>query len=174
MNKTLKISKFWLSKAILVIVCLILALGSNVPTARAVTWSDLADLVAQSSMAQAAKIFSDGPYILMAGDSFTAVSAPQPNLIRVTVTAYSSTHDQTDDDPFVTASGKTVRDGIVAANFLPFGTKIKIPSAFGDKIFVVEDRMARKHSDKIDIWFPERWQAKHFGIKELEVEILEI
>ena len=36
----------------------------------------------------------------------------------VTITAYSSTPDQTDSTPFITAYNTFVRDGIVAANFL--------------------------------------------------------
>ena len=43
-------------------------------------------------------------------------------VIYVTVTSYSSTPDQTDDSPFVTANGTWVHDGTLAANFLPFGT----------------------------------------------------
>src|ERR1035437_4024557 len=41
--------------------------------------------------------------------------------IKVIATAYSSTADQTDDTPFLTASGKNVKDGIIASNLLPFG-----------------------------------------------------
>jgi len=44
-----------------------------------------------------------------------------------------------------------VRDGVIATNILPFGTKVRIPEIFGDKVFVVEDRMARKHADRVDI-----------------------
>lgn len=91
----------------------------------------------------------------------------------VPITAYSSTPDQTDDSPFITAMGSHVRDGIVAANFLPFGTKIKIPSHFGDKIFVVEDRMNKRYWQKIDIWFPDRAQALNFGLRFLKIQILE-
>lgn len=90
----------------------------------------------------------------------------------VVITAYSSTPDQTDSTPFITASGTHVRDGIIACNFLRFGTKVKIPALFGDKIFVVEDRMALKNSHKIDIWFETREQAKQFGLKVAEVEVL--
>ncbi len=36
-----------------------------------------------------------------------------------TLTGYSSTVDQTNSQPFITASGAWVRDGIVATNFLP-------------------------------------------------------
>ena len=90
----------------------------------------------------------------------------------VTATGYSSTPDQTDDTPFTTASGTTVRDGIVATNFLPFGTLIKIPKLFGDKIFTVEDRMNRRYKTRVDIWFPERELAKIFGIKEITIEVV--
>lgn len=94
------------------------------------------------------------------------------NTHTVTATAYSSTPDQTDDTPFTTASGTTVRDGIVATNFLPFGTLIRIPDLFGDKIFVVEDRMNRRYTTRVDIWFPERELAKIFGIKTIKIEVV--
>ncbi|PIQ74992.1 MAG: hypothetical protein CO001_00800 [Candidatus Portnoybacteria bacterium CG_4_8_14_3_um_filter_40_10] len=93
---------------------------------------------------------------------------------KVTVTAYSSTPDQTDSSPFITAKGTQVRDGIVACNFLKFGTKIKLPEIYGDKIFVVEDRMAIYNSHKIDVWMETRAEAIQFGIKHLTVEILEL
>lgn len=96
--------------------------------------------------------------------------------IQVVATAYSSTPDQTDKTPFETALGTMVRDGIIAANFLDFKTKVRIPKLFGDKVFVVEDRMNRRYTDaippRIDLWMPERETAKIFGIKEVEMEIL--
>ncbi|MBI4709024.1 MAG: 3D domain-containing protein [Candidatus Portnoybacteria bacterium] len=91
---------------------------------------------------------------------------------RVIVTAYSSTPDQTDSSPFITAKGTFVRDGIVACNFLAFGTKVRFPEMYGDKIFVVEDRMAKKNSHKIDIWMESRNEALQFGVRTLAVEIL--
>lgn len=90
----------------------------------------------------------------------------------VTATAYSSTVDQTDDTPFITASGTYVRDGIAAANFLPFGTIFKIPDLYGDKIFIVEDRMNKRYWHRVDIWFPERQMAKEFGVKQIRIEIV--
>lgn len=93
--------------------------------------------------------------------------------LGVIITAYSSTPDQTDDTPFITASGKHVRDGIVATNLLPLGTKIKIPEIYGSKIFVVEDRMHPRMHDRIDIWFSSYSEAKKFGIKRTYIEILE-
>ena len=93
--------------------------------------------------------------------------------IKVVVTAYSSTPDQTDDTPDITASGKHVADGIIANNMLPFGTKIKIPKLYGNKIFVVQDRMNKRMSNyKIDIWMPDRASAINFGVKTVDIEIL--
>ena len=97
----------------------------------------------------------------------------QKKMNKVTVTAYSSTPDQTDDSPFITANGTYVYDGVVAANFLPFGTKVKFPEMYGDKFFIVEDRMAKKNSHKMDIWMPSRSLALQFGVKSLAFEIIE-
>jgi len=104
--------------------------------------------------------------------------APNPELkvvkkLFVVVTAYSSTPWETWDDPFITAAGTKVKEGIVANNYLPFGTKIRMPELFGDKIFIVEDRLnSRKGYYHVDIWFPSYWQAKEFGAKNTYIEVL--
>jgi 3D (Asp-Asp-Asp) domain-containing protein len=93
---------------------------------------------------------------------------------NVVITAYSSTVEETDDTPFITASGSWVRDGIIANNMLPFGTKIRIPELYGDKVFVVEDRMNwRKSNYHVDIWFPSKSEAKEFGAERTYIEVLE-
>lgn len=92
---------------------------------------------------------------------------------EVWVTAYSSTPEETDDTPFTTAMNSAVRDGIVAANFLPFGTKLQIPEHFGDKVFTVEDRMHRRKTNFVDIWMPTKEDAKRFGISYTSIVILE-
>ena len=98
---------------------------------------------------------------------------PQKEARRtVWVTAYSSTPEETDDTPFVTASMTEVRDGIIAANFLPFGTRVIIPDLFGDKVFTVEDRMHRRKTNFVDIWMPTKQDALEFGINRAEVVIL--
>jgi len=99
--------------------------------------------------------------------------------LKMVITAYSSTPDQTDDTPFITASGKYVEDGIAANNSLAFGTKFRIPALYGDKVFTVWDRMNKRYNyDRIkvhraDIWFPSRQEAKIFGVKTIEIEVLE-
>ncbi|PIR98051.1 MAG: hypothetical protein COT89_01260 [Candidatus Colwellbacteria bacterium CG10_big_fil_rev_8_21_14_0_10_42_22] len=104
--------------------------------------------------------------------SKTSIDSDARRVVDATITAYSSEVRQTDSTPFVTASGTTVRDGIVAANWLPIGTKIRIPEIFGDRVFVVEDRMHNRHQDRIDVWFSTRAEAVHFGLKKAKVEIL--
>jgi 3D (Asp-Asp-Asp) domain-containing protein len=97
-----------------------------------------------------------------------------PRVMFLTITGYSSSYDETDEDPWITAYNTLARDGIVASNILPFGTKIKIPSLFGDKIFIVEDRMNPRYGEHIDVWFPTKWQALQFGIHfNVLVEILD-
>lgn len=94
--------------------------------------------------------------------------------IKMMITAYSSTPEETDSTPFISASGKHVKDGFIANNMLPFGTKVRIPQLYGDKVFIVEDRMhQRKGKYHVDIWFPEQIQAKEFGAKLADIEVLE-
>ncbi len=95
-----------------------------------------------------------------------------------TMTAYNSEVGQTDDTPCITANGFDVcAHGIedtVAANFLPFGTKVRIPDLFGDRIFVVRDRMNKRYSDRVDVWMLERGQALKFGVRRARIEVVEI
>lgn len=94
--------------------------------------------------------------------------------VQMVITGYSSTVWETDETPYVTASGSGVKEGVVANNLLPFGTKVRIPEIYGDRIFVVEDRMHRRKSYyQLDIWFPDYSEAKNFGVKKAFVEILE-
>ncbi|MGC9599412.1 MAG: hypothetical protein ABSE18_03445 [Minisyncoccia bacterium] len=92
--------------------------------------------------------------------------------LHVRVTAYASTPDETDSTPFITASGMRVHDGIVATNVLPFGTKIKIPALFGEKTFTVEDRMAPRMKNVVDVWMPTRAAALRFGANDADIAIV--
>lgn len=91
----------------------------------------------------------------------------------LSVTAYSSSFDETDGDPWTTASGSTVRDGMLAYNFLPFGTHVRFPDAFPEKTFVVEDRLNPRSGRYLaDIWMPTKQAAKQWGVKVLKIEVL--
>ena len=102
-----------------------------------------------------------------------SLAEKQEEQIEVVLTGYSSSLWETDETPYITASGTWVREGIVANNLLPIGTKIKIPEIYGDKIFVVEDRMhPRKSYYHVDIWFASYWEALNFGAKKTYIEVL--
>lgn len=91
--------------------------------------------------------------------------------MHVTTTAYSSTPDQTDNTPFIAANGKQVYWGMIASNFLPFGTVVKFPALYGEQLFVVGDRMNERYNPwvsgeyRVDIWQESREEAKNFGLK---------
>jgi 3D (Asp-Asp-Asp) domain-containing protein len=88
------------------------------------------------------------------------------------VSAYTSTVDQCDSTPFITANGTKVYDGIVAANWLKFGTRVRIPEMFGDKVFVVADRMHPRFDNRLDVWMTDYDDAVQFGLRRLSVEVL--
>lgn len=98
---------------------------------------------------------------------------PVKKRMIVRASAYSSTVDQTDSDPFTAASGQKVHDGMIAMNGMPFGTKIRIPDHYGDKIFTVGDRMHKRWGNqKIDIWMTTRAAAMQWGVRTVTIEIL--
>lgn len=115
---------------------------------------------------------------LFAYSTLGSVSLPQEDELRVTdeqwltVTAYSSEPRQTDQTPFTTGWQTPVRDGVVALNFLPLGSLVRFPDMFGDKVFVVEDRMNVRYRYRADIWMPTREKAKQFGLKYSRLEVL--
>lgn len=110
--------------------------------------------------------------------------------IMVTMTAYSSTVDQTDDTPFITSTQQPVRLGIVAvsrdllAGDLPYGTTLRVVETYGEPdscgawdinmILEVQDTMHRRKKQQIDLWLPSREEALEWGYCQAQVEILEM
>ncbi len=96
--------------------------------------------------------------------------------IKVVVTAYNAVPEQTDATPCLTADGTDICANpqlkIVAANWLPFGTKIRIPEYFGDTIFEVRDRMNSRYPYRLDVLMDSIPAAKEFGIRYLKIEII--
>jgi len=88
------------------------------------------------------------------------------------MTAYNSLENQTDSTPWITAAGTRCREGVIASNFLPMRTKVMI-EGFGDRIFVVEDRMNRRYNKRIDIWFRSYGDAIQFGRRTLKFYVVE-
>ena len=104
------------------------------------------------------------------GQIQTIELVPQIKIVKGTVYAYTSRVEETDSDPFTTASGEKVREGIVANNCLPFGTKIDIDG----RVYEVKDRMHRRYScDTFDIWHSDLDEARRWGKRTLEIMIYE-
>lgn len=97
---------------------------------------------------------------------------PSKTTTSIVVTSYNSEPGQTDATPFITAFGTQVRDGIVATNYLPKGTKVRFPDLYGDKVFVVEDRMNIRYNKRMDIWSADKQFSRNFGARYLRMEIL--
>ena len=145
---TLAISPFFLQKSVKVIAEGYFSISENIP------------------------IFGENT-LLGVGPSPNYENSLKTKKINVIVTAYSSTPWETDDDFLITASGEQVRDGIVANNMLAFGTKIRLPEIYGDKVFIVKDRMhSRKGPYHVDIWFDSSEEALAFGAKYAKMEVL--
>lgn len=130
------------------------------------------------SIANAGNTTSDEKPLII-GQSIVGTSNLPSSGARVTrtvytveVSGYNSEVAQTDDSPFITAKGTYVRDGIVAANMFPFGTAIKIPALFGDKIFVVEDRMNKRYQRNVDVWFASKSEALKLGRRTVQIEVI--
>ncbi len=112
----------------------------------------------------------------------------------VVATAYSSDPRQTDSTPCTPAMPRTDLckyfeeyglEDTIAANDLPLGTQVKFPELYGDKVFVVRDRMNARYNGKnrIDFWVgsvapdtPEiiaeaKAKARGFGVKRVRMEV---
>lgn len=87
------------------------------------------------------------------------------------VTAYTSSPDETDDTPFITASGETTRRGIVACpGKYPFGTLVLIEGL----AYTCEDRMNKRYreTEHWDVWVPTKAEAYKWGRRELLITII--
>lgn len=94
------------------------------------------------------------------------------------ITAYTSRASETDSDPFISADGNYVYDGLVACSReYPFGTKVVI----NGRTYRCGDRMAQKNDHarnlsltkpRFDIWMDSLSDAKQFGRRELAVTVI--
>lgn len=85
------------------------------------------------------------------------------------VTAYTSSVDETDSTPFITASGTHTQPGTLACPAeYAFGTQVRI----GDATYTCRDRMNAKYSHRFDVWVQTKAEAKARGIQKLPIEIL--
>ena len=88
------------------------------------------------------------------------------------VTQYTSSVEETDDTPNLTASGETTGPGTIACpSRFKFGTIIQIEKRF----YICNDRMNKRYrnSDHFDVWTEKREDAIKFGRRKLLVFVIE-
>lgn len=97
-----------------------------------------------------------------------AAAQPTPSLQTFTATAYTIEGK--------TASGTHTRDGVVAADpkVLPIGSRIRITDAGQySGVYVVSDTGRAIHGRELDIYIANNAEAKRFGKKQVQVEVLQ-
>jgi 3D (Asp-Asp-Asp) domain-containing protein len=96
---------------------------------------------------------------------------------QVTVTGYSSSVQETDETPGLTATNTSVRQGVIALSqdmlreFTPgapfsFHDTIEIP---GLGRFQIEDTMHPRWVHRADVWFPTREDAMSWGVRSRRI-----
>ncbi len=95
-------------------------------------------------------------------------------VIRVTVTAYSPTIEECDNDQYVTAFNKLVKTGSIA---ISRDLERELGWKLGDMVhlhglgtFEVWDRMPSKWNRRVDIFFFDTDEAKTFGVRHAIAE----
>lgn len=75
--------------------------------------------------------------------------------------------------PGRTASGQTVRRGLIAADkSLPLGTRVRLDAGRYSGEYIVADRGGRVRGRIIDIWVPSNGEAIRFGRRPVKLTIL--
>ena len=104
-----------------------------------------------------------------------ASSAQKVQVARVSgvsVSAFTASKKECGKTDGITASGVKVHDGVIACNFLPFGTKVRIPSMYGDKVFTVYCRLKKGYVNHIDIYTKYVSTANQIGRHTCAIEII--
>ncbi|HEY8430798.1 MAG TPA: hypothetical protein VIL20_20605 [Sandaracinaceae bacterium] len=103
--------------------------------------------------------------------------APGARSAVVTASAYTSHPEQTQGDPFVTASGRRLEPGMRALAVsedlfeagLAFGTRVRIEGVEGE--WIVLDRMPSGRRRAIDLWLGrDEEAARRFGRKRVRID----
>ena len=87
------------------------------------------------------------------------------NDLIMTVTAYTSCPNETDDTPFLTATMDSVRVGVVAGDpsIFPFGTKFIIPGYNKGRACVMLDSGSKIKGYSLDVWMRSKEEARKWG-----------
>ena len=91
-----------------------------------------------------------------------------------TITSYNAVRAQTDSTPDIGAYGRVADHGkplgnFVACNFLPKNTKVIIPKIYGNRVFIVMDRMNRRYKNRVDVLLP---MGQNMGVRKERIYVL--
>lgn len=97
-------------------------------------------------------------------------------LSTCTVTSYRSVPSQTDDSPYYTSIGEHVNpNGVAVSQDLLKSKKVH----YGDVLYIegvgfkhVNDCMAARHRNAVDVWVETYDQEKKFGVKRKQIWII--
>lgn len=123
-----------------------------------------------------------------------AVQGPLANPTFVLrATGYNSHESQTDSTPFITSTGARTRFGIIAVSRdllggdLPYGSLVRLrdlgnfhtgrgvgafQALLDGNVFIVEDTMAARKTQQVDVWFETYNTAVSWGVRKVEVELV--
>lgn len=114
------------------------------------------------------------------GDTYAAARTGRSVIARAT--AYSSHAAQTDSTPNITATGTRTRPGVIALSrdllrVFPYGTRVTLQDLsgrynFAGRVFIVEDTMAARKVNSVDVWMPSYGQAIGFGARQVRITAL--
>jgi hypothetical protein len=142
----------------------------RIPLVRAlVAWIVLAHPVIIASGLSIDSVRGHDSYLGHEQSRDIALPVEVPRRFTAEVTAYSSSPDETWGDPFITASGRRVHDGVVACpRRFAFGAQFRIDS----RIYTCWDRLHPRFDHRFDIWKPSKQEALKFGRRVLVIEAL--
>lgn len=169
------------TQVIIVVFAIIVGTLTLIPTTEAAIKSSLTNLEDAPFIGKEYISPPDNSPVMLTGDAHAEAqsewnaeydSPEAVGVVYMTASAYNSVPGQTDGSPFHTAIGSLTRDGVIASNYFPIGTKIRIPDHYGDKVFRVEDRMNPRYNKTLDIWMEDIQEAKQWGRRYIKVEIV--
>jgi len=102
-----------------------------------------------------------------------AIPPQEHKVVVATITAYTSSIDETDSEPFITASGERTTHGTIACpSKYDFGTVVVIEG----RQYKCNDRMNRRYrsQERFDIWVETKAEAFEWGVREINIKVLAI
>lgn len=128
--------------------------------------------------AEAYSVGVTNDYVIPSAEALSFVFGPDEEipapheLLRASVSGYTSSVDETDDTPNINAMGRTPGPGSIAC---------PTRYAFGTRVFIAgneyrcDDRMNPRYADgnHFDIWFASKAEAIHWGRRIVTAEVVQ-